>query len=269
MRTEEDYKKYYNIENEIGKGKFCTVYKAILKDNKEERAIKIINKDFIKNAHKEINFDEPNDELMEQYINCFKNQIEIMKKIEGEKNALKYYESFNTKNEFAIVTELCDENLKNYIIREDYVNINKNYLILMQLNKILKIVTERHLILNAINLEDILLKYEKYENEEKKNFIVKLKLKNNKNMADLYAIDSMMSKNDKKFISTQELKRGEYNEKSVLRNLGIIIYILYNKHFPFKEENISESQLSNQTETNINLLDNEDSDLNDLIDLIV
>ena len=267
MRTEEDYKKYYDVGEEIGKGHFCTVYKAILKDNKEERAIKIINKDFIKDAHREIYFNQPSDELMQQYINCFKNQIEIMKKIEGEKNALKYYEFFNTKNEFAIVTELCDENLQNYIMRKDYVNINKNYKILIQLNKILNVVAKMQLIVDAINLEDILLKYENEENEEKKKLIVKLKLKNNKNIVDLYSIDSIASKNDKKFITTQELKRGEFNEKSVLRNLGLIIYILYNKEYPFKNENDSESQsqLSNQTETITNLIDNEDEDLNDLI----
>jgi len=95
-----------------------------------------------------------------------------MKKIEGEKNALKYYEFFNTKNEFAIVTELCDENVQNYIMRKDYVNINKNYKILIQLNKILNVVAKMQLIVDAINLEDILLKYENEENEEKKNLLL-------------------------------------------------------------------------------------------------
>ena len=56
------------------------------------------------------------------------NEIENMKICsENNDNSVKYYESFETENEFAIVLELCDESLTKF--KKIKVLIQKKYLI--------------------------------------------------------------------------------------------------------------------------------------------
>ena len=263
------YNDFYTIEKEIGKGKYCTIYKAILKDNNEKRAIKIIYKNTIRDDLASKFTRKPNEELIEKYIKNYRDEFNINKTFEGDKNALQYYEFYDSQNEFAIVMELCDENLLNYIVRKH--SINENHNILIQLNRILNIVVEKKHPLNFINLEDILLKY---ENEEKSQFIVKLKIKNNKSdINDLYKFQSSINYNKSIFYSPEYLKEQKYTEKSDLWNLGVIIYILYNKEYPFKKESEddsireseSDSQILERMDYNI-VKKNEDFDLNDLIE---
>ena len=67
-----------------------------MKENNQLRAIKIINKYHIRNKLKNEYKEDVNDEKMNQYINCFINETEIMKKSEGENrdnvNTVKFYE---------------------------------------------------------------------------------------------------------------------------------------------------------------------------------
>ena len=53
---------------------------------------------------------------MEKIINELYNEIRNMKIAEAKnnKNTVKYYECYDSEKEFAIVMELCDENLTKY-----------------------------------------------------------------------------------------------------------------------------------------------------------
>ena len=68
-----------------------------------------------------------------------------MEEIQGEdeynQNIVKYYEYFNTEDKFAIVMELCDENMSNYLkkIKDD----NEKIKILYQINNALKIIVKK------------------------------------------------------------------------------------------------------------------------------
>ena len=43
MRDNKDFRNFYEIREKIGQGGFSLIYKAYLKQNKEKRAIKIID----------------------------------------------------------------------------------------------------------------------------------------------------------------------------------------------------------------------------------
>ena len=109
---------------------------------------------------------------MKQYIDISKNEIKLMKIIAGKDkeniNTVKYYEYFNTKNEFTIVMELCDNNITQLFEntkKDEWLNIDVIYNILNQLNNSFKIMNENKICHRDLKLENILIKY---KNKEKK-----------------------------------------------------------------------------------------------------
>ena len=260
MRANENYEKYYDMtEREIGRGDFSTIYKAITKDKKEERAIKIINKNLIKEKLTEKNINPPNDNEMKSYINGFLDEYEIMKKVQGDDddntNIVKYYEYFNTEDKLAIVTELCDENITNYLnkIKDD----NERNEILYQINNALKLIHKKNIFLGDFTLENILLQY---QNKEKTKYVIKLKLNtNSKDIKDLHKFCTTNYCN--KFDAREEEKNG-YNEKCDLWKLGIIIYTIFFGEYPFDENSTKKTK---QINNNNDLYKNKNSEFQDLI----
>ena len=115
-REEEDFRKYYEIIGRpIGRGAFGQVYKVKEKEQNEERAIKVFDKEKIRKEYFSNNLCKMTEEDMKLYIDSFENEIKYMQIIEGKNkdniNTIKYYEYFHTENEFASVMELCDSNL--------------------------------------------------------------------------------------------------------------------------------------------------------------
>ena len=76
----------------------------------------------IRNAYKNTRFIEPDDGEMKNYINCFFNEIRNMETSEGKnkdnENTVKFDECFENENELAIVMELCDDNMLNYLSKK-------------------------------------------------------------------------------------------------------------------------------------------------------
>ena len=265
MRKNDDYKLYYNIGERIGQGKFGEVYEATVKESNEKRAIKILDKEKVRNAYKNKYFEEPGEEEMAPYINCFYNEVKNMKMALGEnqenENAVKIYEYFDNENEFAIVMEYCDTNLLNYL---NNIKEEEKLSILHQLNKTIKIMIENNeQKFIDLRLENILIKF---LDKEKTQYIVKLKLTDDIGLMKQFK-NLVMSTNDSKNILADppEILKGEdYNPKSDLWSLGIIIYILYFHEYPFKGSSIREL-LENikQGENKLNTTGN--SDLDNLI----
>ena len=82
---------YYVKIDIIGKGGFGKVIKAREKNNNEYRTIKII--------------------INNQEINELENEVNIMKKMTND-NSIKIYEQFISDEEYSIIMELCDCDLK-------------------------------------------------------------------------------------------------------------------------------------------------------------
>ena len=234
MRVNEDYRKYYIIGKKIGEG-FGIVYEATKIDTKEKRAIKIIDKNLIKNPFRNINFKEPSDEEMKPYIDCFYKEIENMKKCgeEGNINIVKFYEYFETKDDFAIVMELCDENMLNFISKRDSKLPFKEFKeIINQLNKAFKIMTKNKIIYRDLKLENILIKY-----TDNKQYIIKLKLGDGSDL--ITGLRKQLSSTKNKFYcnlfnAPEILQKKNFNEECDLWSLGVIIYVLCFKNHPYK-----------------------------------
>ena len=258
MRANENYEKYYDITNsEFGKGDFSTICKAKTKDNKEERAIKIIKKETISEKLKEKNVSIPSDDLMKSYRGFFLDEYELMKKVQGDDddntNIVKYYEYFNTEDKLAIVMELCDENIINYSkkIKDD----NERNEILYQINNALKIIVKKKIFLGDFTFKNILLQY---QNEEKTKYIIKLKL--NSNSQYIKELRRLNTNIFEKFESPEE-DNAVYNEKCDLWKLGVIIFLIYFGNYPFNEDSIEKTNQINKKY----LEKNRDSEFKDLI----
>ena len=265
MKKNNDYRDYYDIGKKISDGFFGSVYEAKVKNSNEKRAIKIIEKNMIRQKYKNKYFKEPTSEDMKPYINCFYNEIKNMVTAEGEnkdnENAVKFYESFENDNEFAIVMELCDDNILGHLSKiKDEEEI---YEIINQLNKTIKIMVESKLIYIDIKIENILLKY---INEEKTKYIIKLKLTDDSGLKkEFNKLFHSMHSIENNCINAPEILLGEdYNEKCDLWSIGVIIYVLYFKHYPYEGSDIDEI-LDKINQTGQNLETTNNSDLNDLI----
>ena len=236
----EDFRNKYREIKEIGKDYYFTVYLAENKQNKELRAIKKINLVKIRD--------------LEDPMNGIRNMIICGK---NNENSVKYYESFETENELAIVMEYYDENLGD-LLKYKRFNSSEIYEILKQLNNAFKIMKENKIIHRDIKPENILIKY---KNKEKNEFIVKLSdyiLSTNKNEGLCLHCGTPI------YIAPEIMKGKEYNYKCDLWSLGITIYILFFGEVPdrsmIKQMKKSEKQLIKKTE---------DKKLDDLIDKLL
>ena len=234
----EDYNNYYEIENEIGRGpRFGIISNAINKITKEEKAIKIIEKNRIKEYLRSKGIAQPTDKDIDLYLKGFLKEAHNMNILQGankeNENAVFIDEFYRTENEYAIVMEKCDNNLYDYLAdKNESFNSKEIYEILRQLNKSFKIMFNNKILHGAIKLQNILLKY---LNEEKTKYIVKLKITD----ASYFLNDTsnflsyVIENNNLRISSPEILKKEKDIKKCDLWSIGILIYLLYFKEFPF------------------------------------
>ena len=246
----------------LGEGGFATVYKAVKKDTKEERALKIIKNRKIKDILKDAKKEEPTEEDINNFINDIHKEIGFMKSMKGKnnenKNTVKFYEYFHNSYEFVIVMELCDESLNDFLIRKKNFNSDEIYYILTQLNKSFKRMNQLNIVHRDLNLKNILVKY---ENEEKTKYTLKLADYGiSRTMIDVSKLHTQ--KGTLRFMAP-EVMAGEYTEKCDLWSLGIIIYYLYFNKLPYDgDQPMALYNQIQEIEININT---DNDDLNDLI----
>ena len=268
FRINKGYKEYYEVnenkEEILGESGYAKIYKAKDKTG-EMKAIKIVKKDEIKNYWKKHTKEikKPNDDDLNPYFNGYFNEVNHMKILQGinnlNQNTVIFNEYFNTKENFAIVMELCDGNLLDYIKDKDlkFEEIKK---ILIQLNNSFEIMYKNNIFHRAIKPENILYKKENSE------ILFKLKLtdisclKSESSKIEMATI--MLHKN--LCISAPEVLKGEkFIEESDLWSLGILIYFLKFKDYPFK--GIDKNAILKNIEEGLGNKLKGNSDLDDLI----
>ena len=245
FRKRKDFRKFYEInENKVlGNVDFRVIYEAIDKKTKEKKAIKVISKrrlvDYI---NRELDTPRPvTEEDMKPYINRFLNEVNHMKILQGSlnenKNTVIFVEYFKTNEEFAIVMELCTDNLSSYITNKE-IDIDTIHEILTQLNNSFKIMVENNILHKAIKLENILINY---ESNNTKKFIIKLKITDDTELKnDSTKIEETKIISDLNIYAPEILNNEIYTDKSELWSLGILIFYLYHKKFPFEGDSIEE-----------------------------
>jgi len=143
--------------------------------------------------------------------------------------------------------ELCDDNLQNILDKKkEGFTYEEIYNIMNQLNNTFKIMNENKIIHRDIKLENIVVKY---NNEKSKiNYSVKL--------TDYGISKQLISTKGKTNAGTSltmapEILKGEgeiYDNKCDLWSIGIIIYQLYFKDYPYK--GITDVAIYNQIKNN-------------------
>jgi len=240
--TKEDSRCYYEINKKIFEDDFFDYFEVIEKETGMKKAIKLLDKNKINNEirayeFREINIEEANsfikDDLM-KYIETIKT---IEEKNKENENTVKYYEYFDNDKEFVIVMEYWDDNLLHEMAeRKKPFNVEEINELLCQLNNVFKIMYENKVIHGNLNLENILIKKE----DDKK---LLFKLSNNYNLGERYLsfiydeVYDLVPKNIS--YKAPELLNGndKYNELCDLWSLGIIIYALFFKKFPYSSIN--------------------------------
>ena len=263
-RENQDFREYYQLGKKLGEG-FGEVYEAIKKDTKERRAIKIIDKNLIINPFKNKLIKDPTSEELKPYIDCFYREINNMKKCEGE-NTVKFYEFFDTKNEFVIVMELCDLNMLSLLTKNKAgFTMEEIKEFIIQLNNAFKMMTKNKIIYRDLKLENILIKY---TNEEKTKYKIKLKLGDGSTLINELRRELSSTKN--KFYSNnynapEILQNMPYNEKCDLWSLGVILYVLLFKKYPYSGVTVDSIKESIKKNGQKNLLKTKNAKLDDLI----
>ena len=229
-----DYERNYEKVSNIGYTDYALVIKAKARGSNEYRAIKIYDKNKIKNKLKGSLLGAPTEKDIEPEMKKINNEIENMKLIEGNNNinSVKFYESFDNEKELAIVMELCDENLLNNLTKRNKpFNPDEICNILRQLNNSFKIISEKKLVHRAINLENVLIK-----NTNEGNPIFKLKLTEDSILLKDIKNEKKFSINNvnKNYFAPEILEKKDYNEKCDLWSLGILIYVLSFQEFPYQ-----------------------------------
>ena len=230
----ENYKKIGLIVSNT----FLNIYKAKNKLTKEYVIIKEIKKIKINFSEKEI-----------------LKEIEIMEKLESESSI----SLIEAKDSYYIITEYyC------YMTLEEYIKKRKNPLsiieikeFLLELNKILKKMNDNKIIHRNLKLSNILLSLNK-ERIDKSSFKI----------SDFGLINinegNISSKLNSLTMSFEILKREEnlISSKSDIWSLGIIIYYLLFKEYPYND---GKYNIIKQNEENIILKNIDNKELNELV----
>ena len=146
----------YDLVSAIGQGGFAKIYKAIDKSSKKKYALKIFDKELIK-AQIENEYLYFNENQYKEILSNIKNEMELMKMCKSE-NVVEFYEYFETEKEIVLVLELCDCNLKQYIINNNY-DLEFIQKVFKGLNNAIKFLVNFNIIHRDIKLDNILLKY--------------------------------------------------------------------------------------------------------------
>ena len=235
------WEKYNKIEI-IGVGAYADVYKAKNELTNEYVAIKEIKKMRVNNSNKDI-----------------LNESEIMKKLKSE-NSISLIEIIETLESYYIVSEYC------YMSLEEYMNKRNNSLsieeikeLLLDLNKGLKEMNDNNIIHRDLKPSNILLSF----NKSKINKIC-FKI-SDFGISRLLDENITLSSNGTPVTMSPEMLKRDINlisSKSDIWSLGIIIYYLYFKEYPY---NGGEYNIIKQIEQNKKLKNTNNKGLDDLI----
>ena len=226
----------YKGKDKICNTRYATIYKVLEMKSLENRAIKVYDKKLIRDDFRKTEIGGFGKSKIETYIEGFYNEINHMKMLceEGNINTVKILDSDETNEEVCIVMECGDENLLDFFShRKDNFTTEEIYDFLNQINNTLKIMFQKKLIHRALNLQNILLKY---TNKEKSKYIFKIKLTDDCGLLDEINNKPFMIKENIYFYPPEILSKKEDYEKCDLWSLGVIIYILLFRQYPYNVE---------------------------------
>jgi serine/threonine protein kinase len=248
MSSEEESQKQNKIwENyeecsTLGLGAFGKVYKA--KDKKTNRyvAIKELDKARFRDS--------------EKYL----NEPKIMKELVSE-NIVGLIDTLDTEEQYYIIMELCLINLDDFIkMRQSGLSDEEVKEVLIQLNKAFSLMHKKDIIHRDLKLSNILISLDKVNKPVFKLSDFGL----SKALEHQYTKDLQLSLVGTPTTMAPEVLKGEnMNRKSDIWSLGVLIYYMINREYPFN--GITEYLIVKSIEEGLKLKLTKNKNLNDLI----
>jgi serine/threonine protein kinase len=204
---------YIYDTNYIGKGTFSKVYIGYEKSNLDYKyAIKKIYK--------------KSDPKYIKYVNL---EIDIMSRL-NHKNIIKLYETIHTDKYVFLILELCETDLYNYINNNE-INEEDTKFIIKQIIEAIKYIMDNNIVHRDLKPHNILI--------DKQTKIIKLcDFGFAKEFKDTLLTDTVCG--SPLYMAPELLQNQQYNIKSDIWSLGIIMYEIVMKDHPFKSNNISD-----------------------------
>ena len=207
MSNQDIWNKYTN-EGIIGKGRYGTVYKAKEKSTNKKYAIKEINK-------------------IETSEQKFNEEIQNIKKLESE-NSISIKEEKRTNDYYYIVLDYCLFNLQNYLeLKNENLTTEEIKSVLLQLNITFKKMKELNIIHRDIKPSNILLNIDKLDK-------VSIKLSDYGSSINIKNVTSKSVAGTQLTMAPEVLEDNSYSEKSDIWSLGITIYYMLFRNYPFQ-----------------------------------
>ena len=217
----------YEKKEEIGRN--VNMIKARNKIAGEYVAIKLIDKKNINN------------------LNNYLSKLNIMKILSSD-NFISIIETYDTKDYYYIVMELCLLNLEEFMkIRNEGLSIEEIKEILFQINLILKKMIEKEIFHGNIKLSNILISLKKINH-------ITIKLS-----------DFGLNKIEENYLTNapEIIEKGNISMKSDIWSLGIIIYYLLFNEYPYNGK--TKIELNKDIYSNKKLKKSGNNELDDLI----
>jgi len=249
IRAENSYNAKYNVEiiEPIKENVFTSIYKGKIEDENGVHycAVKKIFKDKIKTEMRfERSLTEVTEEDFRPEIEKFNKEIKNMEKCCCE-NSVEIFDYFNTENEFIIVMELCDDNLLRVLSKKPSGGLSPIEIkrILLQLNKVFKKMNYYKISHRDIKLTNILVKY-----EEGNKIRVLLSDYGISNQLSLLTTKFMTHAGTALTMAPEILNNEKYDDKCDLWSLGVVIFQLYARKYPYSGR--CESEILKKIEVN-------------------
>ena len=227
----------YSVKEEVSKGLYYTLYKGLTK-NGEKVLIKFIKK-------------KENMKNQKHIIKKEKHLLQSMK----SRYSLNYKDLLEDDDYFYFVTEYCDVDLNEYINTEKSLSFDIIRIILIELNEIFGNMQFNNVIHKNLCPENILLKKTDKENLQIKvqNYILGNLVHHKKK--DIYSF----------YIAPESYIVDEYNYKSDLWTIGMLIYKMLYNDVPFETLDEYTEYINSEGEIPIAIKEIKNENLNDLI----
>ena len=224
----------YDVEKPIGKGGFCTVYKAIYKGNKKTYALKVIDKSILKN---------------EEEIKNIINEIKIMNELDSP-NLLKLITNFEDENNIYIILPLCKNGQLYDLLHKSNKKV-KNINIKKYLYQTIKAINNLHkkgIIHRDIKPENILI--DNKDNALLSDFGIATHCKEGEKRNTYCGTDE--------YLAPEVIRAQPYDKKIDIWAIGILIYECIS---PLGKTPFNKIDFLQRTEDNKNYIIKNDKDL--------